>query len=86
MVQLLVRYWRLKKMENNKTFEEYLTELEGILKSLENRDISLEEAVKGYTQGLELSKKCFEILNSNEQLVVSKMTESGLEAFNPDNN
>ncbi len=86
MVQLLVRYWRLKKMENNKTFEEYLTELEGILKSLENRDISLEEAVKGYTQGLELSKKCFEILNSNEKLVVSKMTDSGLEAFNPDNN
>lgn len=74
-------------MENNeKTFEECLTELEGIIKKLDNRDISLEEAVKGYTEGLELSKKCFEILNSNEKLVVSKMTESGLESFNPDNN
>jgi exodeoxyribonuclease VII small subunit len=68
-------------MESNKTFEECLTELETILKSLENREITLEEAVKGYTEGLELSKKCFEILNSNEKLVVSKMTESGLEAF-----
>lgn len=74
-------------MENkDKTFEECLTELEGIIKALDNRDISLEEAVKGYTEGLELSKKCFEILNSNEKLVVSKMTESGLENFNPDNN
>lgn len=73
-------------MEKNKTFEEYLTELEGILRSLDNREISLEEAVKGYTEGLELSKKCFEILNSNEKLVVSKMTESGLEDFSTDNN
>ena len=44
-------------MESNKTFEECLTELEAILKSLENREITLEEAVKGYTQGLELSSE-----------------------------
>lgn len=74
-------------MENkDKTFEECLNELENILKSLDNRDISLEEAVKGYTKGLELSKKCFDILNSNEKLVVSKMTESGLVNFEVDNN
>ena len=40
----------------NKTFEELMVELEAILKKLENTDISLEEAVKGYTEGLELSK------------------------------
>ena len=66
----------------NKTFEECLLELDKILKSLENRNISLEDAVKGYTTGLELSKKCYEILNTNEQLVVKKMTESGLVDFN----
>ena len=65
----------------NKTFEECLLELDKILKSLENRNISLEDAVKGYTTGLELSKKCYEILNTNEQLVVKKMTESGLVDF-----
>ena len=48
------------------------------MRSLENKDISLEEAVKNYTIGLELSKKCYDILNTNEQLVVQKMTESGL--------
>ena len=73
-------------MEENQTFEDYLTELEGVLKALENREISLEDAVKGYTRGLELSKKCYEILNTNEQLVVTKMTEAGLEPFNTQGN
>ena len=61
-----------------KTFEENLKRLEEVVRSLENKDISLEEAVKNYTLGLELSKKCYDILNTNEQLVVQKMTESGL--------
>lgn len=67
------------KMENKElTFEDYLTELENILKNLENKDISLEDAVKGYTKGVELSKKCYEILEANTELVTSKMTDSGL--------
>lgn len=66
----------------NKSFEQYLQELEQILRSLEDKNITLEEAVKGYTTGLELSKKCYEILNTNEALVVKKMSESGLEDFN----
>lgn len=66
-------------MENKElSFEECITKLEEILKNLEKSDISLEDAVKGYTKGLELSKKCYEILSSNEALVVQKMTESGL--------
>ena len=47
-------------MENNKTFEEYLQSLDKILRSLEDKQISLEDAVKGYTMGLEISKKCYE--------------------------
>ena len=69
-------------MEKNRTFEENLMELEKIVRSLEDKNISLEDAVKNYTLGLELSKKCYDILNSNEQLVVKKMTESGLVDFN----
>lgn len=65
----------------NKSFEEYLNELEAILRTLEDKNISLEDAVKGYTTGLELSKKCYEILNTNEKLVVEKMTEAGLVDF-----
>ena len=69
----------------NKTFEELMVELEGVIKKLENTNISLEEAVKGYTEGLELSKKCYEILTKNEELVVKKMTEAGLEDFKSEN-
>ena len=68
-------------MEKNKTFEENLIELEKIVRALEDKNISLEEAVKNYTTGIELSKKCYDILNTNEQLVVKKMTESGLVDF-----
>ena len=68
-------------MENNKTFEEYLQSLDKILRSLEDKQISLEDAVKGYTMGLEISKKCYQILNSSEELVVKKMTDSGLVDF-----
>lgn len=68
----------------NKTFEECLKELEAILKTLEDKNISLEDAVKGYTTGLELSKKCYDILNQNEELVVKKMTEAGLVDFKKD--
>ena len=67
-----------------KTFEENLKKLEEIVRSLENKDITLENAVKNYTTGLELSKVCYDILNTNEQLVVQKMTESGLVDFNSD--
>lgn len=68
----------------NKSFEENLKKLEEIVRSLENKDITLEDAVKNYTTGLELSKNCYDILNTNEKLVVQKMTESGLVDFQSD--
>ena len=64
-----------------KTFEENLKDLETIVKSLENPSISLEDAVKNYTNGIELSKLCYDILNKSEELVTLKMTESGLKDF-----
>ena len=51
----------------NKTFEQYMQELDQTLKALENKDISLEDAVKNYTLGLELSKKAYDILNTSER-------------------
>ena len=67
------------------TFEELLKELDQTVRTLENRDISLDDAVKGYTKGLELSKKCYDILEKNEKLVALKMTEDGLKEFKEEN-
>lgn len=72
-------------MENNKTFEQYLAELEQIVRLLEDKNSSLEDAVENYTKGLELSQKCYDILNTSEQLVVQKMTENGLVDFQREN-
>lgn len=69
-------------MENSqKSFEDLMKELETVVENLENRDIPLDTAVKEYTKGLELSKKCYEILEKNQKLVSEKMTEQGLVAF-----
>lgn len=72
--------------KENKSFEELLGELEETVKKLESKDTNLDDAVKNYTLGLELSKKCYDILNKNEELVVKKMTESGLEDFVKEDN
>lgn len=73
-------------MENkDKSFEQLMTELEETVKKLENREISLDDAIKAYSNGLELSKQCYDILDKNQKLVKSKMTEQGLEDFDEEN-
>lgn len=69
----------------NKSFEELMKELEETVKNLENRDITLDDAVKAYSRGLELSKECYKILEDNQKLVAQKMTKEGLVDFNEDN-
>ena len=69
-------------MENNeKSFEELISDFENVIRNLENKNISLDDSVKNYTLGIELSKKCYDILDKNEKLVTLKMTENGLENF-----
>ncbi|MCK9235335.1 MAG: exodeoxyribonuclease VII small subunit [Acholeplasmataceae bacterium] len=57
----------------NQSFEELLKELETIVKELENKDIPLDEAVKKYQKGLELSKAAYQMLESAEKLVVKEI-------------
>ena len=66
---------------NEKSFEQLIVELEQVIRNLENRDITLDDAVKNFTNGVELSKKCYALLEKNEKLVVEKMTENGLVKF-----
>lgn len=63
------------------TFEQALEQLEKTVKALENKDISLDEAVKMYNEGLELSKLCYELIKKSEALVVKQMTDQGLKEF-----
>ncbi|HHV33426.1 MAG TPA: exodeoxyribonuclease VII small subunit [Acholeplasma sp.] len=60
----------------DKTFESALAELEEVVKKLENKDIGLDEAIKLYNEGLELSKLCYEKLEKSKELIVEKMEET----------
>lgn len=48
------------------SFEEALSKLEQIVSNLEDESITLEESVKLYEEGIQLSKFCSEILNQAE--------------------
>ena len=70
-------------MENkDMTFEECLKQLEEIVAKLESKDISLDDAVKYYQKGLELSKRCYEIFNQTQEVIVKKVERSIITDFN----
>ena len=47
-------------------FDEYNDRLQAIVKTLEKNDVSIEEGTKLYEEGIEIAKKCYEILNNNK--------------------
>lgn len=55
-----------------KSFEELMKELEQVVKELENKDIALDDAVKKYKRGLELTTKCHEMLKQAESVIVKE--------------
>lgn len=56
------------------SFEEALTRLEEIVKELETEDISLENSIELYEEGIELSKTCTQKLEEAE-LRIEKVQE-----------
>lgn len=63
-----------KKAQKN--FEGALAELEGIVAYLEQGDISLEESIKSYKEGMDLAAYCLSILQKAEQEVYVYEKES----------
>ncbi len=67
-------------MAKVKTFEENLSELEGIVTALESGEIDLEESMKLFENGIKLSKSCQNMLNKAEQKVtILLQNEAGTE-------
>jgi len=65
-------------MEKKLSFEEALTQLESIVKELESGQLSLENAVKKYNQGIELAGFCNQELKKAEEIVVKMMNQDQL--------
>lgn len=69
-------------MEKEKTFEEALEELEKIVKELEMGNAPLDEAIKKYTEAMNLAKICNDKLDSATKSVNKILEENGkLEDF-----
>jgi exodeoxyribonuclease VII small subunit len=68
-----------KKKTNN--FEDSLTRLQEISELLESNEISLEESISLYEEGIKLSKVCYDQLNKAELKVteLKEQFENGIE-------
>ena len=60
-----------------KTFEENLKNLEFLVKELETGNVPLEDAIKKYTEAMELAKDCSEKLNTATDAVNKILASDG---------
>lgn len=59
--------------ENNQTFEQNLSRLEQIVRTLERGDAALEESLKLFQEGTELVRSCGKLLDEAELQVKKVM-------------
>lgn len=65
------------KTSQKMSFEQALEKLEKIVRDLESGDLSLEESVKSFEKGIELSKLCKKKLESAEERVKKIVEKEG---------
>lgn len=53
-------------LKNKITYEEAVSKLEKILEDLEGKDLSLDESIKKFKEGLSLHKVCNDMINKAE--------------------
>lgn len=56
-------------MSKANNFEENMQGLENIVQELEKENLNLEDSIKKFEEGIELSKKCNEILEDAEKKI-----------------
>ena len=69
------------------SFEDLLGELENIVETMEKGELSLEESLKSFERGIELTRGCQQVLKDAEQkvqILVGKDEEAQPEPFHRD--
>ncbi len=59
------------------TFEQKMLKLNELSSNLERGDISLEEMLRQFEEGVKVYRECFEILEATESKIMMIMQESG---------
>lgn len=68
------------KAENKKSIEEYIADLGGIAERMNHSDVTLDEAVALYRQGMQVAKSAQEMLHRYEQeieIINNAVSEGG---------
>lgn len=60
-----------------KTFEEGINELEKIVADLENGDMTLDESIKKFEEGMKMSKYCNQLLDEAEKRITMVLDKNG---------
>ncbi|OAA92222.1 exodeoxyribonuclease VII small subunit [Clostridium coskatii] len=63
------------------SYENIMEKLESIVDSMDNRELSLQDSMKSYEEGVKLCNKLYKILNDAEGKI-KILTEEGEEDFN----
>ena len=64
-------------MENEKSFEEMIIELEDIVKSLEKDNLNLDESINKFENGMKLAKDCNKKIEEAEKRITILLNENG---------
>jgi len=76
----------VSKKNNKINFEKTFLELEELVNQMEKGDLSLEESLKCFERGMNLTKDCQQALHQAEQKVKILLEKNSLENFKSDNN
>ncbi len=77
----------MAKRKQSQTFEASLIELETLVDSMESGDLPLDEALKSFERGVELTRQCQLQLKAAEQkiqILTEKSADVELEPFKSD--
>jgi exodeoxyribonuclease VII small subunit len=67
----------MAKNKNPVDFEQALDQLENLVEAMEGGDLSLEDSLKAFEQGIKLSRECQTALSTAEQKVQLLLEENG---------
>ena len=76
-----------KKKSEPLSFEDALSELESLVETMEKGDLSLEESLKSFERGVELTRTCQKALKEAEQkveILTANTPDAELEPFDSD--
>ena len=72
-----------KKTKAEPDFEKTLAELEKLVTNLEKGDLSLDESLSGFKQGIELTRQCQSVLDNAQQTVEQLIDISDEDSLKP---